>query len=50
MGKPTKKSQSEKFKDLAREIDADEDKDAFEGKLRTIARQKAPKDNPKDEK
>ncbi len=40
-----KKSQSQKFKDLAREIEADEDEEAFAEKLRKIAEQKPDKGN-----
>jgi hypothetical protein len=43
MAKSASKSQSQKFKDLAREIGADEDEKAFEDKLRRIARQKPDK-------
>ena len=38
--------QSEKFKEAARALGADEDEAAFKEKLRVIARQK-PKDEPK---
>lgn len=38
-------SQSDKFKDLARQIEADEDEVRWEDRLKAIARQK-----PKDEK
>ena len=39
------KGQSDKFKDLAREVEADEDEAAFDERLRRLAKQK-----PKDEK
>lgn len=38
-------SQSDKFKDLARQIEADEDEAHWEARLKAIARQK-PKDAP----
>lgn len=38
MTKPDKKSQSEKFKDAAREAEADEDEAAFEDKLKRIVK------------
>lgn len=37
------KSQAEKFKDLAREIGADENEESFRDKLRRIAKQKPDK-------
>lgn len=43
-------TQSEKFKRLAREVEADEDETAFDDKLRRIARQKPDKGKtPNDE-
>ncbi len=38
----TKKTQSEKFKDLAREAECDESEDSFDESLRRVARAKAP--------
>lgn len=38
-----KKSQHDKFVELAREVGADEDEDAFIGKLRRIVKPKPPK-------
>ena len=43
----SKVTQSQKFKDLAREIGADEDEKAFDEKLRRIARQQPEKDKDK---
>jgi len=43
-----KKSQSEKFKEAAREHGCDEDEAAFEKKLREIAQQKPKKEKPAD--
>ena len=46
------KPQSEKFKDLARELECDEDEDAFKAKLRQIAKappqHKSPHEEPKE--
>lgn len=42
------KPQAEKFQDLARELECDEDEEAFKAKLRQIAR--APREPLKDDK
>jgi hypothetical protein len=48
MSKTPKESQSEKFKRLAREIEADEDEAAFEERLKRLAKAKPEKsDGPK---
>ena len=39
-------SQSEKFKELAREIEADEDETAFDDKLKRLAKAKPKKEAP----
>ena len=39
------RSQSDKFKDLARQVETDEDEARWEDRLKAIARQK-PKDEP----
>lgn len=41
------KTQADKFADLARELECDEDEDAFDEWLRKLA--KAPKSEPKDD-
>ena len=41
------KTQAEKFADLARELECDEDEDAFDEWLRKLA--KAPKSEPRDD-
>lgn len=41
------KSQSDKFKDLAREVEADEDEAAFDAKLRKM-RERKPVEQPID--
>ncbi len=43
--KNTQESQAEKFKNLAREVEADENESAFDDRLRKIAKRK-----PKQEK
>lgn len=48
--KETPKPQSEKFADLARELECDEDEEAFKAKLRQVAKtppQHRPKAEPK---
>ena len=48
--KTAKEPQSEKFKRLAREVEADEDASAFDERLRRVARQKPDKgEKPSDE-
>jgi hypothetical protein len=46
-GSEDKRSQSDKFRDLAHELECDEDEEAFKAKLRKVAKAKPPK--PKDE-
>jgi hypothetical protein len=43
---PRADSQSDKFRDLARKLECDEDEKAFEEKVRRVA--KAPASKPKD--
>lgn len=38
------KSQQEKFKEIARELECDEDEAAFEGKLKRLSKHKPKKD------
>jgi hypothetical protein len=40
MSSDAKKSQSNKFKDAARQLEADDDEDRFNEKLRKLAKQK----------
>ena len=42
-----KKSQADKFKEAARDLECDEDEVAFEDRLRRLAKQK-PKEKPAD--
>lgn len=44
--KPDTRPQSEKFKDKARELEADEDESAFDEKLKRIAKYKPKKEVP----
>jgi hypothetical protein len=44
------KSQLDKFKEAARELECDEDEAAFEDKLKKIARTAPPKDGEQSEK
>lgn len=45
----TPKAQADKFCDMARELEADEDEAAFEEKVRRVATAPAPKDDGDDE-
>lgn len=46
MDKDDTRSQADKFADLARELECDEDEEAFKAKLRQIARAPKPSDPP----
>ena len=43
------RSQADKFRDLARDLEADEDEARFEEALRRISKAKSPEDEPKPE-
>lgn len=42
------KTQADKFRDMARELEADEDEAAFEEKVRRVATAPKPAEEPKD--
>ena len=42
------KTQSDKFKALARELECDEDETAFDEKLKRVAKQEPPRDDAKE--
>lgn len=44
----TPKTQADKFRDMARELEADEDEAAFEEKVRRVATAPKPAEEPKD--
>ena len=44
---PTEKSQLDRFKEMARDLECDEDEDAFKEKLKHVLQRK-PKDNKKE--
>ena len=48
MAKKREDSQAEKFKKLAREIEADEDEKAFRAKLKKLAKRKPKKEDERD--
>jgi hypothetical protein len=43
---PDKKSQSDKFKELARELEADEDEERWDERLKKVARHKNAPEKP----
>lgn len=42
------RSQAEKFKDLARELECDDDEEAFDERLKKLAAAPAPKSKPRN--
>lgn len=46
MNKPSEKSQAERFKDAARELEADDDEARFNEKLRKLVKQKPDEKKP----